>query len=428
LTNKNADTSSITVTVFEDGDTRGQSYILKTTLLDLDASSRSFFLQASDNGYYEIVFGNGVIGRAPKQGAVVEITYRITKGSLANGAREFYANFDPTSSSGATELAANTPVVVTLSQANNGANVESTESVRFMAPRHFQAQERCITATDYETALMEAFPEISAVSVYGGEEADPPQFGRVIVALDLRDINGFPDSKKDEYYGFLRARSPLKPVFVDPKFTFLAPRILVRYNVNITPVSTTAIETYVKTAVSNYNNTYLDKFGVEYRHSPFMRLIDDIDESIISNESVMLVYKKWNPTLNTQASYRIQFNLALADDTGTIENTHEAAERHTVWSAPFLYQGLSVILEDDGRGGLRLVRYRNDTHTKVVDVGTVNYATGDIVISNLNVSSYEGDAIKLYARPKSMDIVFPKDTIALIEPVEIEVEAVALKQ
>ncbi len=429
LSNRDIDTRSLTVTVKEDGETNGQTYILKTSLLDLNSNSKSFFLQAAENGYYEILFGDNVIGRQPKNGAIIECEYRITKGERANGARQFWANFDPTATvDGLSTELTNVPTTTTLQDADAGAYSESTESIRYYAPRHFQAQERAIVAADYESALRERFPEISAVSVFGGEELDPPKYGRVFVVVDLADVNGLPESKKDEYYAFIRARSPLKPVFIDPKFTYLAVNSIVRYNVNITPTSPTTIATLVKNIISQYNDEFLGTFGYQYRHSPFVTMIDTVDQSIISNETETNVYKKIAPTPLVSENMVIEYGIPIEDDGGYLDSSHSATERHAVWSSPFYYNGIRVILEDDGNGILRLVKSDNVTHNSVIDIGTVDYAKGTLSLINFVTTDYEGDAINIYMRPASADVLVPKDTIVEIEPHAVEVYVEPIKE
>jgi hypothetical protein len=425
ITNRNVDTTSITVTVYEDGSLVGQAYLLRTTLLDIDEDSKVFFLQAAENGFYEIVFGDNVSGRQPKAGSTIVIDYRVSQGPKANGARNFVLNFDPT---GAVSELSNTPTVNTISTAMNGANAESLESIKYYAPRHFQAQERTIVPEDYETALIEEFPEINAVSAFGGEDADPPQFGKVFIAVDLIDVDGLPESKKDQYYEFVRSRSPVKPVFIEPKFTYLDVNSVVRYNVNVTTNTPTSIKTLVINTINEYNTEFLDDFGVQFRHSPFTRLIDDTDASIVSNVTNIRIYKKLTPQLTTLLNFPMNFGVALLNDLPELPTRHPIGEQHIISSTSFMYNGISVFVEDDGDGGIRLMRRDGGNDVKVVDVGTVDYDTGYLNFENFFVDSYVGSAIHVYARPRDKDIILPKDTIAQIEADAITVTVETLKQ
>ncbi len=425
ISNRNVDTSSITVTVYEDGSVLGKRFIQKTTLLDLDETSEIYFLQSAGNGFYEIIFGDDIIGRRPKENSTIILDYRVSNGSRVNGAKSFFLNFDPTGQ--ISELTDN-PSVNTISISMNGANAETIESIRYNAPRHFQTQERTIVPTDYEIALKTAFPEISAVAVFGGEDHVPPLFGRVFVAVDLENINGLPDSKKEEYFKFIRLRSPLKPIFIEPQFTYLQVDSLVRYNQNITTNTPISMKTLIINTINTYNNENLTDFGSEFRLSPFTTLIDETDTSIISNVTEIKIYKKISPLLNVPLNIELDFGIPLLAGYGHLHDRHNAEDLDVISSTPFLYNGTQVELEDDGFGTVRLMRVEGQTHVKITDIGTVDYAKGKIKISNLFINSFPGTAIQIYAVPKDKDIIFPKDTISLIEPEAINVTIEALKQ
>jgi hypothetical protein len=156
--NKNIDTESLTVTVYEDGSDLGESYSLASTLLDLNNTSKVFFLQASDLGNYEVIFGDGIIGKKPKDRSTIILDYRISKGSVANGSKEFSTNYDPTNGD-----LLETPAITVLEESIGGLEKESLNSVKYYAPRHFQIQERAITPSDYEIILKTKFPEINTI-------------------------------------------------------------------------------------------------------------------------------------------------------------------------------------------------------------------------------------------------------------------------
>lgn len=419
LTNQNVDTRSLTVTVFEDNAEIGDVYKLRTTLLDLNKRSKVFFLQATEDGYYEILFGDDVIGRKPKLNSTILVNYRVSKGPEGNGARLFSVDFDPT---GRGELTS-TPEIDTIESARNGQNPEDIESIRYYAPRHFQVQERTVIDTDYEVSLKEEFPEINVVSVYGGEEANPPRMGKVFVSVDINNVDGLPESKKEEYYRFLKRRSPfsIDPVFIEPEYLYLSIDSLVRYDVNVTNKSPNRINTLVTDAITKYNGVELNDFKTTFRHSAFTRAIDYADPSIVSNITDVKMYKKIPVSRGVQRNYVIDFGTALKDNFPAQGRVHRIDLEHAVKSSSFNYASTTVHLEDDGAGVMRLVRQDGSNHSTIADVGTVDYETGIVNLVGLSIIDFEGASLKLYAIPKDEDITSRKNTILQIEPAGISV-------
>ncbi len=425
ITNKTVDTRAITVTVYEDGNETGDIYTYTTSLLDLNYASKVFFLQPSETGHYEIFFGDNVLGRQPKINSTVVIDYRISKGEAANGARSFSVDFEPTAENEVTT----TPIVTVYETAKNGSEEETNESIRYYAPRHFQVQERAVVATDYEISLKTRFPEINAIAVYGGEVMNPPQFGRVFVAVDITNIDGLPDSKRDEYYKFLKMRSPLSidPVFIEPEYSYLQINSLVRYNLNITTNSLQRVKTLVTDIVKNYNEINLNNFNVTLRHSALEEDIQNADKSIISNITNVRLYKKFEPTLGVKENTTLNFGLKLKLSTPVVFPNKENIE-YTVESTNFRYNGDLVCIHDDSSGALYLTKADPNRYDQIVaSCGTVDYETGIVSLSNLRVDSYDGSAIKLYVLPRDVDIAASQNNILGMELDEINIDAEALR-
>lgn len=428
ITNKAADTSSLTVAVFEDGSSTGTSYSLATSLLDITNTSQVYFLQVDSKGYYEVLFGDGIIGYKPKENATIILDYRITNDITPNGASSFVLNFDPTGMyNELLEGFQENPKVTTLNIASGGAKQESIESVRYYAPRYFQTQERAVVPSDFETLLKTQFPEIDAVNAYGGEDATPPQYGKVIVALSLSGFSIVPDSKKEEYYQFLRRRTMMaKPIFIDPEYTYLSIESIIRYNINITSNTSERIQTIVTGVIMDYNNNYLSDFNVVLRYSKLISLIDDSDPSIISNITNISCFKKILPELNTSANYVIQFDFAL-DEYDTRSYPHYE-HYSSVFSTNFYYQGLYVLLEDDGNSNINIVQYLNSKYVRVETIGIVDYSSGKIILNNLQIDSYDGSDFRIYVRPKDKDIMAQKNTILEIDPASIKLQIQQIQQ
>ena len=420
LTNRNIDTESLTVSVFEDGNEVSDAYKLSTSLLDLDETSKVFFLQPTETGYFEVLFGDNNLGRRPKINSTIVMEYRTSSGELPNGAREFSVDFDPT---GSDELNF-TPEVNTLENSRDGAEEESIESIRYMAPRHFQTQERAITASDYSIALKGQFPEINAVHAYGGEDLSPPQFGKVFIAVDITNVDGFPESKKIEYKNFIDRRSPfgIRPVFVDPEFSYLSVRSKVRYDVNVTSASRETLKSIIKNTIVDYNEEYLNDFNVILRNSKLETEIDNSDASIISSVTRTRIYKKINPRLGLSENFRINFGVPIIDTIPEKEDLHRATDVHALVSSLFIFNSEQVLLEDDGSGNIRMMKTDGFINEKIKNVGKIDYNTGQIEINGLVVDSFQGSSIKLFVTPVDPDVVASQNSILTIEDDEIIID------
>jgi hypothetical protein len=426
ISNKNVDIRSISVSVFEDNASVGEIYKFKSTLLDLDEKAKVFFLQTNETGNYEVLFGDDVLGRQPKVGSLITIDYRVSNGPLGDGARSFSVDFEPTGHAEGT----NTPIVEVIEASHNGEDAETDDSIRYYAPRAFQTQERAVVGTDYEIALKTAFPEINAVTVFGGEDLNPPRFGRVYVSVDISNVDGLPDVKKDEYLRFLKGRNPFSilPILIEPEFIYLSVRSKIRYNLNITNNSPNRIKTLVSDVITTYNRDRLNDFGVVLRNSELTSDIDDCDVSVLSNITDVVAYKKINPTLSVLQNIDIDFKLPLLDTVPPKSSLYPSRDVKTVWSSLFRFAGGTCYIEDDGDGRLRVVRQVGNNKNTLLDVGSVNYDTGLVKLTNFNPESYDGNFLKIYVIPRDKDIWSPQNNIMMIENDEIILDVEALRE
>lgn len=420
VTNPNIDTRSIAVVVYEDNKTVGDTYRLSSSLLDVSATSKVYFIQGAEDGTYEILFGDGNIGYQPKDNSLIVIEYRVSGGTGPNGAKKFTTDFDVT---GGYAETLSTPVTNVLEIARDGSERESIDSIRYYAPRHFQVQERAVTAQDYEISLQTQFPEILAVHAFGGEELDPPQYGRVIVSLALDGVNGLPDSKRREYYSFLKRRTPftIDPVFVEAEYSYLSVDTLVRYNVNVTAASSETIKTLVMDAVLTYRNLHLNDFNSILRYSKLSGAIDEADPSIVSSITEVSIYKKISPILGEKTNFNINFAIPLRNDFPGKTKIHKVQAARTLWSSPFLYSGDSCTIEDDGDGTVRIIKVNSLVHETIIDIGTIDYDTGKVSLVDFAVDSFVGDYLKIYALPRDPDVVVSQHTILTIEDAEVSI-------
>ncbi len=440
ISNKRVDIESLSVTVFEDNGTTVQTYKRATSLFGHDGNSKVFFLQPGIGDTYEVVFGDGVVGRKPKNNSACIIEYRTCNGELPNGAFKFIntARID------------NEPNVVieTITAASDGAVAEDLNSIKYNAPRAFTTQERAVTSEDYENLLKANFPEINAVVAYGGEDATPPQFGRIFLSIDLDEVDGLPKIKEAEYKRFLRSRSSvaIEPLFVSPDYTYLYVNTNIKYNINLTGLNPEDIRTFVIDSILNHASTNLNNFGRTLRYSRFIRDIDSAEASIISNETKIELIKYLTPVLSTTVTgsatttsgslvslatsgvvssgqnVTIDFKNALQNDIPGKGSEYLTGDIHVVSSSTFTYNGLSNCrLEDDGDGVMRIVNTSGTNNRTILDIGTVDYDTGIIRINNFNITNYTGTSLKIYAKPRTLDITSVQNVILNILENDVDV-------
>lgn len=422
LSNPTIDISSIGVTVVEDSGSSLLTYTRALSLFGVQNTSKVFFIQPAENQQYEIVFGDDVFGRRPKNGSAIIVEYRISSGELPNGASIFVND-------GAIDGHADV-TVTTINSASSGAVAESIESVRFNAPRAVATQERAVTANDYKTLLQVQFPEIQAINVYGGEDQDPPQYGKVFISVDIENADGVPEASKAVYYDFIKTKTPLTitPVFIDPEFTYIEVDTFVRYNVNVTQKTPEEIRTLVQIAINNYDNLNLNDFESTLRYSQLCQAIDAADTSIVSNETKIKAIKILaTPTLkfNAATNYTIKYDLPLTREYYVTGTRFASVAEHTVESSSFIFGGKTCYIKDNA-GVLNIVTLVGENFDVVKSIGSIDYTTGTIILVGFAPESALGGKIKFYAIPESKDIFCRKNVVLSIaeQDISIDVERV----
>jgi hypothetical protein len=423
LSNPTIDTSSLDVTVYEDGGQTIQTYTTAAQLFGVTNTSKVYFLQPAQNQQFELIFGDNVFGRKPKDGSTVVARYRATSGELPNGALVF-------SSDGPIDGHSNVSVS-TVSTASGGAVGESIESIRYNAPRTFQAQNRAVTSSDYEVLLKSQFSDIRAISVYGGEEASPPRYGRVYVSVDVADADGAPEIRKKAYLDYIKDKSPLtiQVEFIDPSFLYVEVNSTVYFNSNETSKKTSDIETIAKGAISTFNTNNLSDFKKTLFYSTLVKAIDDSETSIIGNDTELTLIKRIAPLLNADYAFSVSVDNALQTEMGKKLSTTEAHYGHTLTSSSFTYDGVRCQLIDDSLGNVFIAVEEADTIRVIRRVGTLDYQIGVLTVeSSFNVSGYEGNYIELKFKTASKNIESKTNTILAIDSLDVNVTAVGVKQ
>jgi hypothetical protein len=416
ISNSNVDISSIKVKVQNSiSDSTVNEYTFSSNIFGVASNDYVYYVQPSFDTKYELAFGQNVFGNQPVNGNLIFVEYRVTNGSIANG----ISSITP-----ASNIQGYPATVQMVSTSFGGSDQESIESIRFFAPKSIQIQDRAVTQNDYEILLKNNFNEIKAVSVYGGELATPPQYGKVMVAVDVRNSNGVSLNNKQRYYSFLKSRCPvgIDPVILSPDFIYLSVKTDVKYSTKTTTNSASNVRVNVSNTIMNYSETNLSDFKSTFRYSKFIQAIDSSDPNIISNDTEVLAIIDINPILNVSSNFSVNFSNVLKPENsltlGDSINDYDAA----IKSSTFTYNNNIGYIQDDGLGNLHILQSNGSSFVYLKkNVGTVNYTTGQVIISNLNVSDYPGSAIKLYARTMTKDIDSPMNRIMTIRPEDVTI-------
>lgn len=305
------DTTTLTVQV----QTGADNYVLETFELAEDATSvvsddAVYYLEENRNGRYQIYFGDGVIGKALDDGNLVLVSYVITSGDEANGIDTFKLSTNPKPGASYT--------LTTAQESSSGKLAEDTESIRFTAPKSFIAQNRAVTKNDYEALINKNYPYFDSVSVWGGEEAVPPVYGKIFFSAKPRGNYEVTQSEIQYMKDYvLKPISVLtvSPEYVAPDYNYMNFIVDVVYDPRQTTKTAGAIQTSVRSAVESFANTYLNTFNNTFRMSKLVRAIDDADPSIQNNSIRVIIEKRFRPLLNQAKSYRLDFYVPLKKGT-----------------------------------------------------------------------------------------------------------------
>ena len=407
LSNKEIDTSSLSVKISTSStDTSNAEWKSSLTTVGVSGTSNVFYIVPAESGKYELQFGDGVLGRPLDNGNIVEAAYRKCSANSSNEANTFTCSDTIQGYSNVS--------VTTLSKASGGGFAESNTSIKFNAPKSLSIQDRTITVDDYKTILQQEFNDIETLNVYGGEEASPPEFGKVLISIDLKNADGIPNSKKKLIEDFVKLRAPLgiAPKVIDPVFLYVDVTSKVVYNPNITTKSDSEIQTLVSAAINTHATDTINSFNAKLRTSKLSAAIDASDPSVLNSDNSVLLQKKFTPTLNTKESHTLEYVNEIyreIPDSSSIFPDGSAP----VSSTEFTFDGLTgCSLRDNGSGVMQIVQQGSSVLTIVnKDIGTVDYTNGTVKLTNFEVSAFTGDGITVSANPVSKTLQSNKNII-----------------
>ena len=417
LDNPYIDTSTINVYVRGVGDSGlGREYKKIDNILNVKSTSETYLIQEIQDERYELLFGDGIFGKKLENNAVITVSYIVTDGKEGNGPAIF--SFSGSFTGSATEIITPTvtPNINTIIAASNGGDIESLDSVKYFAPRLYSAQYRAVTARDYESIIQQIYPNTETVSVVGGEELDPPEFGTVSITIKPKNGDYVSDYDKQKILSDLKSYSltGINQKILDLKVLYVEIDSHIYYNssqvTNVNDLRTDVVQSLTKYADSGDIN----KFGGRFKYSKVLNVIDNIDEAITSNITKVRIRRNLRALTNTFAQYELCYGnkFHINPDGKNIKSTGFTVpgENSMVYLSDVPNKDVNGKLDGSGKGKIAIIKKDlvNDANVVVVSsAGTVDYVKGEVILTTINITSTErpNDIIEIQAFPDSNDII-----------------------
>ncbi len=412
LDNSFIDTSTIKVKVKDlSSSTSSVTYQQIDNIIGITSTSAAYLLQEVEDERYELIFGDNVIAKKLSNGNVITVSYITTDGRDGNGASEFSFVGNITNQDGAAINSSLIGLVSTDEKSRDGDDIESISSIKYFAPRIYSSQYRAVTSSDYESVLGYIYPNVESVTAFGGEEMNPPRFGKVFISVKPRNGDFLSDETKRELIQRLKsyAVAGIVPEFVDLKYLYVELQANPYYNPSLND-RPEALKTGISNALTQYSRSIdVNKFGGRFKYSKAVSLIDSVDSSITSNITLVIIRRNLRAVLGKFAQYEVCF--------GNRFHTQESS--YNVVSTGFTIEGVTgtVYLSDEvidrEKGRIFFFTYTEGGTPNIVkkNAGTVDYMTGEVLIDTVNIlsTSITNDVIEIQAIPHSNDIVGLRD-------------------
>jgi len=412
IPNSNVDTSTIRVTTTG---TTTEVYSLYENILNVNKTSKLFLIQEIEDEKYQILFGDDLIGKKPEDGSVINISYIVTNGKSADGSANFTFSGN-IKDNNSTNITSGISLITTLVSSENGDDIESIDSIKYLAPRVYASQYRAVTANDYKGLIPYLYSNIDSVTAYGGEELDPPQYGKVFISIKPRNGNFLSEITKNEIKKKLKQYSiaGIKPELIDLKYLYVEIDSTVYYNPAF--ISDSVI---VKNQVLNTLNFYsissdVNSFGGRFKFSKVNTLIDNTNRAITSNITKIRMRRDLSVEMNKFATYEICFG----------NKFHQKTEKYNIKSSGFKIKDISdtLYLTDNPinsiNGKILFFKLIDNVPTIISsDAGTVDYLKGEIKLNIVNIvsTSLPNNKIEIQAIPESNDVIALKDIYLQID-------------
>jgi hypothetical protein len=417
IPNANADLNTLTVSVQQTSSSDVyEVYTRADTITEITELSHVYFVKEIDDGLYEISFGNDNLGIALSNGNVVTLDYMVSSLEEPNSASSF--------TYGGVTLAGSSLSVTATAAASGGASSESIDEIKFNAPKYYAAQNRAVTPDDYKAIILKNFPEAQTISVWGGEDNNPPIYGKTYICIKPKEASKLTNLQKEFIKNnILDSRNivSITPEIVDPEFFNIKVTSFVHYNPRATTKTAAQIETLVKESIMRYNDDDLERFDSVLRYSKLTKIIDETDPAIINNITRIMIRHPHEVTYNIATQYVLDLINPISQDGG---------KQGEVFASTGFYIPNSTelhFLDDDANGNIRLY-YLNTNFEKVIvtpDIGTINYDTGSIVVRSLTIRAIDGAFFEWQVKPESYDVVSALNQIVQIDPTLLTIEAIA---
>ena len=412
LNNSSIDTSTIKVNV-KSSQTATSSVTYKQidNIIGITSTSASYLLQEIEDERYELIFGDNIIGKKLSNDNFVTVSYITTDGKEGNGASEFSFVGNITNQDGAAINPSLISLVSTVEKSRDGDEIESISSIKYYAPRIYSSQYRAVTASDYESVLGYIYPNIESVTAYGGEEMNPPRFGKVFISVKPRNGDFLSDETKRELIQKLKSHAVagIVPEFVDLKYLYVELQANPYYNTSLND-NPEDLKTGISKALTQYSRSIdVNKFGGRFKYSKAVSLIDSVDSSITSNITLVTIRRNLKAVLGQFAQYEVCY--------GNMFHTQESA--YNVVSTGFTIEGVigTVYLADEvinrEKGRIFFFTYTEGGTPNIIkkNAGTVDYMHGEVLIDTVNITStvVANGVVEIQAIPHSNDIVGLRD-------------------
>jgi len=401
LPNKNIDTSSISVSVQESSsDTTTTEFTRATNIKQVYSTSPVFFLEESADEKYEILFGQGALGKSLKNNNIVIVDYLVCNANKTNSANVFSVD---SLSIGVSYTSA---VITTNVDSLGGRSSESIESIKFNAPRNYQTQNRAVVDNDYQRILIAENADLQSVIAFGGEKAVPAVYGKVYIAVKPYGENYATNTRKSQIKDSISDRTPLgiDPVIINADYIYIVPTITTYYDKTSTTVSASQIESDIRSATLSYSTNNLERFGNKLRYSKFIRSLDNITTgSILNNDVSISLEKRFIPNINKSERLLLNFNNKIRK--GTLSSTE------------FTYKSFQAYLDDDSLGNVNIYRY-DDAKVKtniITNAGTIDYDTGQVEVNTFAPTAFSDTQLKVSMTPDRFDVIPVREQILIMD-------------
>ena len=416
LPNANIDTSSIRVEVEEKGSTL--VYNAYTNIFDVNSESRLFLFQEIDDERYQIMFGDNVLGRKPANGAIIRVSYIVTNGIDGNNAANFNFSGRLTYIVGGVDrdITSGISLITTTQRSENGDSIESVDNIKYLAPRVYASQYRAVTPNDYKSLIPFLYPNIDSVSAYGGEELDPPEFGKVYITVKPKNGEFLSTVAKDQIKNDLKKYTVagIKQEFLDLKYLYVEFNSTVSFDggfisdkLNLQSRILSSIDTYAKSSDIN-------SFGGRLKYSKLLAQIDRVDTGITSNITTLVMRRDMRPLYNQLATYEICYG----------NKFHADLEGYNIRSSAFKIEGVDGDIyltdfpnSDQLTGTIKFFTINESVITFINNnAGIVDYVRGEINLFPVNISSTTiSEKIEIEITPESNDIVAKENLYIVLD-------------